>query len=105
VDFYQNVFQCGKLTKLPTTNGLAIWRLDIATMNICFSIWLWFQQTFAIWLFVVNLNFSFLFGSSYGQTFFKYRHSTKPSTLAANLKRHYHEDETCSNHFCIWTLP
>jgi hypothetical protein len=46
-----------------------------------FAIWRQFQQTFANWLFVVNFIFSFLFGSSCGLTFFKYRHSTKPSTL------------------------
>jgi hypothetical protein len=50
-----------------------------------FSIGRLFRQTFAIWLFVVNFIFSFLFGSSCGLTFFKSRHSTKPSTLCVIL--------------------
>jgi hypothetical protein len=70
-------------TKRRTTPGLAIWRLDGETMNICFSIWLWFQQMFSIWLLIVNFMFSFSIGSSYGRTFFKCRHIAKPHTLPA----------------------
>jgi hypothetical protein len=53
-----------------------------------FSIWLLFRQTFAIWLFVVNFIFGFSIGSSCGLTFFKCRHSTKPSTLWAMPAQH-----------------
>jgi hypothetical protein len=35
-----------------------------------FAIGRWFQLTFAIWLFVVNFNFSLLISSSWGRPFF-----------------------------------
>jgi hypothetical protein len=54
-----------------------------------FAIGRWFQQTFAIWLFVVNFNFSLLISSSWGQPFFKCRHSTKPLTLYATLANEF----------------